>query len=94
MLYAMSAHFVMKNTSAIKTAEFEEMNVRVDDMEQVEEKLIDEHLGQIKIPGVDVAGERGMVKDLLHLLSSDRKEGERVIDFEARLRDELKGVLW
>lgn len=91
-LYDKSAYFVMKNTSGITTTDFEEVKIDVDDVDAIEESLIKEHLGQVKVSGS--FDEKEIVNNLLKVLSQNKKEGERVSDFELRLREELGGVLF
>jgi exonuclease SbcD len=93
-LYDKSAYFVMKNTSGLTTAEFEDIKINVDNVDAIEESLITEHLGQIKIPGMDVVKEKALVQSLLGVLSSEKSEEENIADFESRLKQELGGVLW
>lgn len=93
-LYGKSAYFVMKNTSGIDTAEFEELKVSAEHIDDIEDSLINEHLGQVKIDNLDASKERELVKHLLSALSVEKNEEERVADFEHRIRQELGGVLW
>lgn len=94
MLYEKSAYFVMKNTSGIITKEFEEIKVDVDNFEKIEDKLVNEHVGQIKVDNFDVDKEKYVAHTLLNILSQEKKDGERVTDFELRLKQEMGGVLW
>lgn len=94
ILYDKSAYFVMKNSSGIKTTEFDEVQVAVDDVTVLENALIDEHIGKIKVSGMDLVHEKEIVNSLLKVLSSDKQEDERVIDFESRIKNELGGLLW
>jgi len=87
-LYNKSAYFVMKNTNALQSKEFEQINVDTGTAEETEERLIKEHLGQIKI-GSD---EEKLIKDFMQVLSSEKVEGEKVADFEKRLIEDLKKV--
>ncbi|MBS3112948.1 DNA repair exonuclease [Candidatus Woesearchaeota archaeon] len=93
-LYDKSAYFVMKNTSGIKTSEFEEVKVAVQDVDKIEELMIKEHAGKIKVDEMDIDKEKSLVNSLLNILSLDKQEGERVSDFESRLKQELGGLLW
>jgi hypothetical protein len=89
-LYDKGAYFVMKNTNALVSKEFEEIKIDASTVEDVEEKLIKEHLGQIKI---DVSDEKALTKDLIHMLSTSRQEGEKVADFEKRVKEEVGKIL-
>lgn len=93
ILYKKSAYFVMKSTYKLTTKDFEEIKVEQGDVKEVEEKLIKEHLGQILVKGMDNKKEERLTKELMNLLSKEREEGERVIDFEKRIKEEVEGVL-
>ena len=94
VLYDKSAYFVMKNTSGILTRDFEEIKISADDASIIEDSLINEHLGQIKVSGMNVSNEKHIVNNLFKLLSLDKLEGERVTDFEFRIKKEVSGLLW
>ena len=53
-------------------------------------KLIDEHIGQFKISNWDNNKEKSVTKSLMNLLSSERKEGEKVYEYEARMKEEVE----
>ena len=92
-IYGKSAYFVMKNTNALTTKEFEEIKVDAGSVKDVEENLIKEHIGQVKVEGMDVGKEEGLVKDLMLSLSTEKKEGERVVDFEKRVKSEISKLI-
>jgi len=87
-IYDKSAYFILKNTSNLKTKEFEEIAIQAESVNEIEEKLIKEHLGQIKIS----LDEDKLTKELLNLLSAEKQEGETVAVFEKRLRQEIEGI--
>ena len=89
-LYNNKAFFVMKNTSKLTSAEFEEIKISSSSVEDVENAIIKEHLGQIKTSMND---EEGTAKELLKLLSEEKHEGEKVYEYEDRLKKELSKVL-
>ncbi len=89
LLYSKSALFVMKNTSALQTKEFEEVEVDSGSVEDIEEKLINEHIGQIKID----ADEKDLTKNLMRVLAAEKEEGERTADFERRIVNEAIKIL-
>ncbi|TKJ17520.1 hypothetical protein CEE44_03215 [Candidatus Woesearchaeota archaeon B3_Woes] len=88
-LYDKSAYFILKNTSKLQTKEFEEIKIQATSVDEIEDKLIKEHLGQTKIS----LDEEKLTKDLINFLSAEKQEGERVIDFENRLKQEINEVL-
>ena len=93
ILYNKSAYFVMKSTSKLTTKEFEEIKIEQGSVKDVEEKLIKEHLGQILVKGIDVKKEEKLTKELMKILSKEREEGERVVDFEKRVKEEVERIL-
>ncbi len=88
-LYEKSAYFVMKNTNALVAKEFEEIKIDAYNIEDMEERIIKEHIGQIKVELDEVK----ITKELMRILSIDRDEGEKVADFEKRVRDEVENIL-
>ena len=92
LLNEKSAYFIMRNTAQLSTKEFEEIKVETSSIEEIEDKLIEEHLGQIE-SGWDKEKEKIMSKSLMTILSSDKKEGEKVYEYEARIKDEIERLL-
>ncbi len=88
-IYKKGAYFVMRNTSKLYSAEFEEIKIDQGSVEEVENNLIKEHLGQIKITG----DEAELTKALMKALDTEKKEGEHVDDFEERFKAEVEKVL-
>jgi len=91
--YEKGAYFVMKNTNKLTTKEFEEIKIEKNSVEDIEESLIKEHLGQIKVKDLDIIKEEKLTKELINILNQERKEGERVTDFEKRINGEIEKVL-
>jgi len=91
-LYDKGAYFVMKNTTAVKVKEFEEIKVTMDSVDEIEDNVIDEHLGQINI-GLEKDKEKELTKQLIKALDSEKDEGEKVKDFEDRLKAEVNKLL-
>ncbi len=87
------AYFVMKNTNKLASKEFEEIKIEEKSVEDIEENLIKEHLGQIKVKDLDISTEEELTKELIKILNQERKEGERVFDFEKRVNEEVEKVL-
>jgi DNA repair protein SbcD/Mre11 len=82
--YEKGAYFVMKNSSGLTSPEFEEIKVAgIENADELEEKLIKEHLGQI--PGVSKEREEEVTKALLQALSKERQEGERLQDYSSSM---------
>ncbi|MFC1768810.1 exonuclease SbcCD subunit D [Nanoarchaeota archaeon] len=92
-LYNKSAYFVMKNTSALTSEEFEQISLSTDSIDDVEDSIIKEHLGQIKIDDLKPNQEAELVKNLMESLKDTREEGERVTDFEDRISKDISKIL-
>ncbi len=91
-LYGKSAYFVMKNTAALTSKEFEEIKIDAGSVEQIEAGLIKEHLGQLKVEGL-TEKEEELVKSLMATLNTDKNEGETNMDFSRRIKEDAKNVL-
>lgn len=89
-LYSRGAFFVMKNTTKITSAEFEEVSVEHSNTDEIEEKIISEHLGQIPH---DFSDEAEITKRLMKAFSSEKHEGEKVSDYEERVRKEAETII-
>ena len=92
MLYDKSAYFVMKNTAKLTSRELEEIKIDKKTAEDIEESLINEHLGQIKVEGFDIVREMETTRELMMILDNERMD-EKVADFEKRIMDDLAKVL-
>jgi len=86
------AYIVLKNTAKLKTKEFEEIISTEDSVEDVENKIIKEHLGKVKLEDFGISNdEEKLMNELVVNLSKEKNEGEKVIDFESRVvKDMLK----
>ncbi|HLD04810.1 MAG TPA: exonuclease SbcCD subunit D [Candidatus Nanoarchaeia archaeon] len=92
-IYQKGAFFVMRNTSKLISEEFEEVKIDLATADDLEDALIKEHLGQIKISFKDK--EEQFIKDLMKVLSMEKDEGEKKYEYEAKLKkmvDEVLGV--
>ncbi len=92
-IYSQGAFFVMRNTVKVVSAEFEEIKTDQKNPEEVEDSIIKEHLGQIKISGMDPDKELRMTRELMHFLSSEKHEGEKVHEYEERMKKEIDKLL-
>jgi len=90
LLYDKGAYFVMKNTNALSTKEFEEIKVNTGSADEIERSIIKEHLGQSK--RFTVEKEERLIHSLMQVLNTEKNEGENVSDFETRITDELNKV--
>lgn len=91
-LYGRSAHFVMRNTTKLTSAAFEAVSIEHSSAKDIEDALIDEHIGQVKLNSLAAPDEKQLVKELMAALVQDKKEGERSVDFEKRMKEEVEQV--
>ena len=89
--YQQGAYFIMKNTAKVHSEEFEEIKMSETNPEIMEERIIKEHLQQIRL--FDLPTELNLCKSLLNNLNCDKKEGETVTDFNDRIIKEIKITL-
>ena len=75
------AYCVLKNTAKLTTKEFEELNIDSGNVDDIEDKIINEHKGQIKIP----LDEEKTTHSLMRLLAQEKMEGEKTFEFEQKL---------
>ena len=83
----------MKNTSALTSQEYEEISISASSVEETEDAIIKEHLGQIKVEGLTPETELELVKNLMQALKDTKEEGERVQDFEERIKRSTTPIL-
>ncbi len=92
MIYEKQAYFVMKNTSKLTSKEFEEIKTSHLTTNDIEEKIIDEHIGKSQV-FIDKDEEKNMIIILMKTLSVERKEGEKIADYEKKIKDEMNQIL-
>ena len=88
ILYHKNAYFVMKSTSLVKSKEFEQIQTAASSIEEAEEKVIKENLGQSNIKN-----EEELIKNLMKAFSIEKQEGETKHEFEKRLIDDVKKIV-
>ncbi len=93
MLYNKSTCFVMKNTSALASKELEELSVQPSSVDEIENRIIKEHLGQIKVESLAPEKEELLAKELMQVLNKEKEEGETNTVFEERLKEEVESLL-
>ena len=85
-LYLRSAYFVMKSTSQLSSKEFKEIKLQKNSTTDIESSIINEHVGQTET--FTQKKEKEFMNSLLILLNKEKEEGERIVDFDARLSSE------
>ena len=92
-LYDKGAYFVMKNTFKLAAKELGSVKAKTGPVEDTETLLIRQSLGQIKVDNLDIEKEEKLTNRLMAILSNEKEEGERVADFEKRIREEIENVI-
>lgn len=88
-LYAKHAYFVMRNTSKLESKEFENIHVKEDSVEKIEDKLIDEHETKDSI----FEDEKKIIRLLMKSLSNEKNEDEKTAEYEKRINDEISKII-
>ena len=86
-----SAYYVLKNTNKLTTKEFEELQVDTGNVEDIEQKIIREHLGQTSL--MKKEEELRITEALMEALNKEKEEGEKNADFEIRVLKDAVEVL-
>jgi DNA repair exonuclease SbcCD nuclease subunit len=85
------AYAVLKNTVAFSTKEFEQVTVSKHSTEDIETTLIQEHVGKSGVYTPEK--ESSLIKSIMHSLSVEKDEGEKLADFQKRVKEEIKKIL-
>lgn len=85
-----NALVVLKNTSKLISKDFEEVKVAHSSVDELEESLIKEHVGQPQYNGLD---ENRLLNELMRVFSSEKKEGEVTKEFEDRIKKDADNIL-
>jgi hypothetical protein len=85
--YEAGARAVKRNTNSLSSKEYEEVRVSMDSIDNLESKLIEEHIGQSEIPDA-----KKLVNRLMRSLDTEKLEGETNPAFESRVVDEAEKV--
>tara|TARA_B100002003_G_C14101973_1_gene529980 strand:- start:964 stop:1620 length:657 start_codon:yes stop_codon:yes gene_type:complete len=88
-LYAQHAYMVMKNTNAVKTKDYEEIKIEAHSIESVEDNLIKQHTSQSNLKAIPPEQLGDFTRSLMQVLQTEKQEGERVNDFEVRVKGEM-----
>ncbi|MFH1589509.1 MAG: exonuclease SbcCD subunit D [archaeon] len=90
-LHEQKAFFFMKSTTKLSSEEFEEIKINAASVEDAENAILKEHLGQIKTDFSDK--EEEIAKKLLKILSEEKHEGEKVYEYDERIKKEMDDSL-
>jgi DNA repair exonuclease SbcCD nuclease subunit len=84
-----NAYFVLKNTNKLNSKEFEELNIESGNIEDIEDKIIQEYLEKNKT----FDNEENMIFDMINILNKEKEEGEKNIDFENRIIKDFRKIV-
>tara|TARA_Y100000310_G_scaffold216748_1_gene217807 strand:- start:483 stop:1691 length:1209 start_codon:yes stop_codon:yes gene_type:complete len=84
-----SSFIALKNTVKLTTKEFEDFDVETGDVSDVEERIINSYLDQLKSFEMDSR----KVEELMEVLSVEKLDGETNADFEARISKDVVSLL-
>ncbi len=88
------AYHFLKNTAGLQSEEMEEIaGLSASTPEETEERIIQEHLQQVKTDFLDKEGELRLIKGLLQTANTEKVEGETKTTFEKRILEELDALL-
>lgn len=86
-----SAYFVMRNTAALRSKQYEEIQVSTESIDTVERRVISEHVGQSGL--YDAKIEEQIINSLLHVLGQEKNEAMKKSDFEQHIIREVRSTL-
>lgn len=81
------AHIVLRNTNKLTTKEFEELEVKTGNVDDVEDKILNENVKD------DFILKKDKIKALMETLSEEKQEGETNTTFEQRLIKNIEKFL-
>ncbi|MDP4012326.1 MAG: DNA repair exonuclease [Candidatus Nanoarchaeia archaeon] len=88
---ANEACFVMKNTYKLTTKELQEVQVQEGSVDEIEESVVKEHLGQFN--GMTSEREKQLVELLIPAFDKEKDEGEVKAVFEERIITDVFNIL-
>ncbi|MFC1753924.1 exonuclease SbcCD subunit D [Thermoproteota archaeon] len=87
------AYFVLKNTHKLQSKEFLNIKVAHDTIQEIEESLIGEEWGNLSLLGADKNDEVSIIKQLMHVLSTEKNEGETSVNYDSRVLEQSEKIL-
>ncbi len=90
MSFFSHAYTVVRNTAKLSSEKFSEVKVQEGSVDSIEERVIQENTGQYA--GLSVEKERELLKQLLLILSVEKDEGMKRVEFENVITDDVRKV--
>ncbi len=89
LLYEKNAYFVMKNMNKLTSRQFEQILISIEKNADIEESFIQEHLKTLETPLLALEKREIFIKELFELCNAEKQEGERIVDFEERIKKDF-----
>ncbi len=87
------AKTVKRNIGKLTSSEYREIKVTVSSREELEDKLIQEHAGQLKMKGISTKKEIQLTKELISTLVEGKSPDEKKKDYQTRLKSDVLTIL-
>lgn len=84
---------ILRNTSKLSSKEFKAVKVAQGSVDEVENMIIKENSDQINVEDWDQQTQQQKIVELMQILSQQRADGERVVDFEKRITKQAMQIL-
>ncbi len=88
-IYSKKAFFAMKNTSKLIGESFEALKQEIDSPNRIEEEILKKHAAQFRTD----FDQSELAKKLFSVLDSEKHEGEKQYEYEARIKKAASKVL-
>ncbi|MBN1645806.1 exonuclease SbcCD subunit D [Candidatus Woesearchaeota archaeon] len=82
------AYVVRKKTTGLTSKEFETISIDQSDAGEIEERIMKEHFGQVKI----WFDEKSLAQKVLDLLAVEKNESEKVYEYQDRIIKDVKEI--
>ncbi|MHA1637849.1 MAG: metallophosphoesterase family protein [Candidatus Thorarchaeota archaeon] len=93
LMKAKGAKVVKKNIGKLTSAEYKEIKVTTTNREELEDKLIAEHAGHLKIKGINKTKEIQLTKELVRVLAMGKGPDDTKKNHLARIESDIVSIL-
>ncbi|NIA03976.1 MAG: hypothetical protein GWP09_01355, partial [Nitrospiraceae bacterium] len=92
--YDKAAYYIMRNTSKLKSKEFEETKIDADKTpKELEDEIIEENSKELSLLNLKEDKIKSIVKQLMDIFDDNQKDGETKSNFEQRLYENFETIL-
>lgn len=93
-LYSRGAYHILRNTVALNIPTLEEYSEQIQDINKIEQEIISEKIHESFLKNeegkeIDLEAQKKILEQLLHTLTTTKKDGETVADYEERIHKEF-----